>query len=135
MNVTGGSAGSVNSSGGGAVGVYGTTPTASVASAGRSVGPFADQYISPPNTFNGRLLQPSAGLNPGTLDGVNVYGFPTPGQASTFQFLRAGAFAGGRGDGSGLNAGGLFGGGGGNAGSGGGSAGGVGGVIIEYFIV
>ena len=133
LNVTGGSAGNVNGSGGGAVGVYGVTPDATTTTAGRSIGPFANQVISPPNMFNGRLLQPSAGYF-FTASGTDVMN--APGQSSVQANYRSGAFAGASGDLGSGNVGGTFGGGGGaRASAGASSAGGVGGVIIEYFIV
>jgi hypothetical protein len=139
MNVTGGSAGNGDYFGGGAVGVYGTTPAASSAQyAGASVtgAPLVGLYHNSGGFLNGRLLQPPGGLYWWTAEGFGYQTLLYPGQGAmnqTYNFTNsanAGLFAGGGGIG---NAG-KFGGGGHVNTQGTAVAGGVGGVIIEYFL-
>lgn len=138
MNVTGGSAGNGDYFGGGAVGVYGTTPAASSGQhTGASVigAPLVGLYHNSGGFLSGRLLQPSGGLYLWTAEGYGTQTGIQPGQGAinqTYNFGpgHAGLFAGGGGAG---NAG-KFGGGGHTSPQGTAVAGGVGGVIIEYFL-
>jgi hypothetical protein len=124
MNVTGGIASNQISSGGGAVGVYGTTPAASGHMVGASAGgALLDIPHSGDGFLGGRLLQPLAGYSY-YWDG-NVGVMPYPGQGGSGLFSGAGFYT---------IVGGRFGGGGARGGSGQSAPGGVGGVIIEYFL-
>jgi hypothetical protein len=138
MNVTGGSAGNGAYFGGGAVGVYGTTPATS---AGQFVGasvtgaPLVGIEHNSGGFIGGRLLQPSGGVYYWVFGEYGRQIIPYPGQGSPGAggngfAAPAGLFAGGAYAGPA----GKFGGGGFTAGTGSTAAGGVGGVIIEYFL-
>lgn len=137
MNVTGGSAGNGDYFGGGAVGVYGTTPAASSAQyTGASVtgAPLVGLYHNSGGFLSGRLLQPPGGIYYWSYEGYGIQYQPYPGQGGFSgggaAAATAGLFAGCGGQG----AAGKFGGGGATNQQGNAVAGGVGGVIIEYFL-
>jgi hypothetical protein len=127
MNVTGGIASNQINSGGGAVGVYGTTPAASGYLVGASAGgALLDIPHAGDGFLGGRLLQPLAGYSFYWDGNVGLGAMSHPGQGGSGLFSGAGYYT---------IAGGRFGG-GGAQGQGGTMAppGGVGGVIIEYFL-
>jgi hypothetical protein len=137
MNVTGGSAGNGDYFGGGAVGVYGTTPAASsVQYAGASVtGALVGVEHTSDGFLGGRLLQPLGGIYYYWWGDYGRQITPHPGQGGMSGSgngfaAQAGLFAGGGYSG----AAGKFGGGGFTNYQGYAVAGGVGGVIIEYFL-